>query len=153
MLLKNQGNLLPLAKTAKIAAIGPWIKPGLQPSMNKGTNAYVHSYAGSSGVMVDFLDGLNAAVSSPVTFVQGCESNQTSKDDPKGLFAAAKQAAAAADVTVLAVGLTLNVRLSLQSKPPESMGLRTAVSCRSGIAMASDTRQKWSTASPWSCRR
>ena len=155
MLLKNQGSLLPLAKTAKIAAIGPWIKPGLQPSMGSQTNAYVHAYAGSSGVMVDFLDGLNAAaaVSSPITFVQGCESNQTSPDDPKGLFAAAKQAAHAADVTVLAVGLTLNVRLSLQSKPLDSMGLRTAFSCRSGIAMASDTRQKWSTASPWSCRR
>ena len=121
--------------------------------MNSKTNAYVHSYAGSSGVMVDFLDGLNAAVSSPVTFVQGCESNQTSPDDPKGMFAAAKQAAAAADVTVLAVGLTLNVRLSLQSKPLDTMDLSTAVSCRSGIAMASDTRQKWSTASPCSCRR
>jgi hypothetical protein len=153
VLLKNQGNLLPLAKTARIAAIGPWIKPGLQPSMNSQTNAYVHAYAGSSGVMVDFLDGLNAAVSSPITFVQGCESNQTSPDDPKGLFAATKQAAAAADVTVLAVGLTLNVRLSLQWKPLDSIVLRTAFSCRSGIAMASDTRQKWSTASPWSCHR
>jgi hypothetical protein len=81
-----------------------------QPSMNGRTNAYVHAYAGSSGVMVDFLDGLNAVSSQKVTFVQGCESNQTSPDDPKGTFAAAKQAAAAADVTVLAVGLTLNVR-------------------------------------------
>lgn len=78
--------------------------------MNGRTNAYVHAYAGSSGVMVDFLDGLNAVSSQKVTFVQGCESNQTSPDDPKGTFAAAKQAAAAADVTVLAVGLTLNVR-------------------------------------------
>jgi beta-glucosidase len=41
--------------------------------------------------------------------VQGCESNQTSPDDPTGTFAAAKQAAAKADVTVLAVGLTLEV--------------------------------------------
>jgi beta-glucosidase len=109
VLLANKGNLLPLAKTAKIAAIGPWIKPSLQPSMNQGTNAYVHAYAGSSGVMVDILDGLNSAVSSPVTFVQGCESNRTSPDDPQGTFAAAKQAAAMADVTVLAVGLTLKV--------------------------------------------
>ena len=110
MLLANKGNLLPLAKSGiKIAAIGPYIKPSLQPSMNGPTNAYVHAYAGRSGVMVDFLDGLNAAVSNPVTFVQGCESNRTSKDDPKGMFAAAKQAAAKADVTVLAVGLTLEV--------------------------------------------
>lgn len=30
VLLANKGHLLPLAKTAKIAAIGPWIKPSLQ---------------------------------------------------------------------------------------------------------------------------
>ena len=104
------GNLLPLSRSTKVAAIGPWINPSLQPSMNDvGANAYVHAYAGSSGVMVNFLDGLNSALSAPVTFVQGCESNQTSANDPHGAFAAAKQAAAAADVTVLAVGLTLEV--------------------------------------------
>ena len=109
-LLKNQGSLLPLSKTAKVAAIGPYINPSLQPSMGGTTDAYVHAYAGASGEMINFIDGLNAALESPVTFVQGCESNQTSKGDPRGEFAAAKQAAAAADVTVLAVGLTLNVQ-------------------------------------------
>jgi beta-glucosidase len=88
----------------------PYIKPSLQPSMDAQTSAYVHAYAGQSGVMVDFLDGLTAKLTTPPVFVQGCESNQTSKSDPKGMFAAAKQAAAAADVTVLAVGLTLRVK-------------------------------------------
>jgi beta-glucosidase len=37
VLLANQGNLLPLAKSAKIAAIGPYVKPSLQPSMNGHT--------------------------------------------------------------------------------------------------------------------
>ena len=59
--------------------------------------------------MVNFQDGIDAALESPATFVQGCESNQTAKGDPSGTFAAAKLAAAAADVTVLAVGLTANV--------------------------------------------
>ena len=45
-----------------------------------------------------------------MTFAQGCETNQTLASDPTGSFTAAKQAAAAADVTVLAVGLTAHVR-------------------------------------------
>ena len=59
---------------------------------------------------MNFLEGLNLQLETPATFVQGCESNQTSHSDPNGEFAAAKLAAAAADVTVLAVGLTLKVR-------------------------------------------
>lgn len=121
VLLKNDLGLLPLAKSAKVAAIGPYMCPELQPSMSGNTqsnvsgnvgsmNPYVHAYGGSSSVMVNFLQGLNLALDTPATFVQGCESNQTSHDDPSGVFAAAKQAAAAADVTVLAVGLTLKVR-------------------------------------------
>jgi beta-glucosidase len=113
VLLKNEDSLLPLAKEVKVAAIGPYMNPGLQPSLSSGhsgTNgAYVHAYAGYSSVMVNFLDGLTAKLATPPVFVQGCESNQTSKSDPKGVFAAAKQAAAAADVTVLAVGLTSKV--------------------------------------------
>ena len=67
------------------------------------------AYAGHSAVMVNFQDGFNAVLHTPATFVQGCESNQTSASDPHGSFATAKMAAAAADVTVLAVGLTANV--------------------------------------------
>lgn len=111
VLLKNDGGLLPLSRSAKVAAIGPWVNPSLQPSMTHGADPYVHAYAGKSSIMVNFQDGLNAALHPhpPVTFVQGCESNQTSANDPSGTFAAAKQAAAAADVTILAVGLTANV--------------------------------------------
>jgi beta-glucosidase len=76
VLLQNDNNLLPLAKSVHVAAIGPYINPSLQPSMSARGDAYVHAYAGSSGVMVNFLDGLNAALDKPVTFVQGCESNQ-----------------------------------------------------------------------------
>ena len=59
--------------------------------------------------MVDFADGINAVLESPAMIVQGCETNQTSPDDPHGTFAQAKRAAAEADVTVLAVGLTAGV--------------------------------------------
>ena len=63
VLLKNDGGLLPLPKSAKVAAIGPYMYPELQPSMSGNTasnisgqvgtmNPYVHAYAGSSGVMV-----------------------------------------------------------------------------------------------------
>ena len=121
VLLKNNGGLLPLSKSAKVAAIGPYMYPEMQPSMSGNTasnisgqvgsmNPYVHAYGGSSSVMVNFLEGLNLQLETPATFVQGCESNQTSHGDPNGEFAAAKLAAAAADVTVLAAGLTLKVR-------------------------------------------
>lgn len=60
VLLKNDNSLLPLSKSAKVAAIGPWINPSLQASMAHGTSAYVHAYAGSSSIMVNFEDGLNA---------------------------------------------------------------------------------------------
>jgi beta-glucosidase len=76
VLLQNDNNLLPLAKSVHVAAIGPYMNPSLQPSMSARGNAYVHAYAGSSGVMVNFLEGLNNALDTPVTFVQGCESNQ-----------------------------------------------------------------------------
>ena len=110
VLLKNQGGLLPLSKAAAVAAIGPYIRPRLQPSLRQGrVDPYVHAYAGSSSTMVDILDGLNGALHTPATFVQGCETNQTSPGDPNGEFAAAKRAAAAADVTVLAVGLTAGI--------------------------------------------
>jgi hypothetical protein len=42
--------------------------------------------------------------------MHGTDCLQTSKNDPNGEFAEAKRAAATADVTVLAVGLTANVR-------------------------------------------
>jgi hypothetical protein len=90
VLLKNDNNLLPLSKSTKVAAIGPYIRPSLQKSMNPkqafgmANGAYVHSYAGVSAVMVDFLDGLTTQLTSAPLFVQGCESNQTSPDDPTG---------------------------------------------------------------------
>lgn len=110
VLVQNAG-VLPLSKSATVAAIGPYIHPGLQPAMSSPLhNAYAHSYSRSSRTMVNFLDGLNGVLDTNATFVQGCESNQTSHDDPRGEFVAAKHAAAAADVTVLAVGLTASVR-------------------------------------------
>ena len=109
VLLKNEDKVLPLSKTSKVALIGPWIKPSLQASLAHGGNPYVHSYAGTSSTMVDFADGINAVLESPAMIVQGCETNQTSPDDPHGTFAQAKRAAAEADVTVLAVGLTAGV--------------------------------------------
>lgn len=109
VLLRNHGGVLPLTMAAKIAAIGPWFDPSLQPSMSRPTNAYVHSYAGTSSVMVNFLDGITARADTPPTFVQGCRTNQTSTDDPNGTFAAARAAALAAEFTVVALGLTTDV--------------------------------------------
>lgn len=109
VLLKNDGDVLPLSKSMQVAAIGPWMKPDLQPSMNHYAPPYVHAYAGSSSLMDDFLEGISSRLASPPVFVQGCESNQPSQSDPEGKFAAARAAASAADVTILAVGLTTGV--------------------------------------------
>eukprot|EP00040_Diaphanoeca_grandis_P033283 m.203592 g.203592 ORF g.203592 m.203592 type:complete len:238 (+) comp32856_c0_seq2:1765-2478(+) len=85
------------------------MNPSLQASF-ENANPYVHAYAGTSSKMVNFLDGLSAQLENPAVFVQGCETNQTSASDPNGTFSGAKLAAAAADVTVLAVGLTERIR-------------------------------------------
>lgn len=113
-LLKNEKELLPLHKSANVAAVGPWVQPELQPSMGprpgQPGNAYVHSYAGGSSAMSTFFEGIAAALGRAPAFAQGCETNQTLADDPSGLFEEAKRVAAAADVTILAVGLTASVR-------------------------------------------
>ena len=106
ILLKNDDDLLPLSTSLKVAAIGPYINPSLQLSLSSpSANPYVHAYAGSSSKMEDFLQGLQSRLVTPPVFTQGCETNQTSKNDPGGKFLDAKAAAANADVVVLAVGL------------------------------------------------
>ena len=107
VLLENQDGALPLARTDRVALIGPWMKPGLQPSMGSKVNAYVHSYGGTSAEMVDFYTGLSSALKTPPIFAQGCETNQTLPGEAD--FASARRAAAEADVAVVALGLTRDV--------------------------------------------
>ena len=93
VLLKNDQNVLPIAKNKKVAVIGP-MADGF---MNYGDYVvYRSQYHG-----VTPLDGIQAAVGNgSVTYAQGCERWSS---DQSG-FSAAISAAEAADVAVVVVG-------------------------------------------------
>lgn len=95
VLLKNENQLLPLAKTAKsIAIIGP-----LADSKRDMIGSW--SAAGDWSKSVTLLEGIKAMVpDAKITYSMGCE---VDGNDTKG-FAEAKRVAQQADVVVLAVG-------------------------------------------------
>ncbi|MBA9075334.1 beta-glucosidase BglX [Rufibacter quisquiliarum] len=95
VLLKNQGNVLPLtANVKKIAVIGPLAN-------NKADMNGTWSFFGEEQHPVTFLEGIRKyAKGAEVTYAQGCElySNSTS------LFQEAVAAARNADVVIMAIG-------------------------------------------------
>ncbi|MFC6997458.1 beta-glucosidase BglX [Rufibacter roseus] len=95
VLLKNQGNVLPLTQaTKRIAVIGPLAN-------NKADMNGTWSFFGEEQHPVSFLEGIRKyAKGATVTYAQGCElySNSTA------LFDEAVAAARKADVVVMAIG-------------------------------------------------
>lgn len=100
VLLKNDGPVLPLAKTVgSVAVVGPL---GAATYDLNGTWAGLGTGAWTTPP-VTVVDGIRAAVpGATVTFTEGC----TVDGARTGGFAAAQQAARAADVTVVVVGET-----------------------------------------------
>ncbi len=98
VLMKNDNALLPLSRGARVAVIGPLATATYDLN---GTWSGLGTGAATTPP-VTVLDGIKAAVSDPsaVSFAQGCE---IESDDTSG-FQAAADAAAAADVVVLALG-------------------------------------------------
>ena len=98
VLLKNDNTLLPLSLGARIAVIGPLATATYDLN---GTWSGLGTGAGTTPP-VTVLDGIRAAAADPsaVSFVLGCD---IESEDTSG-FAAAAEAAAAADVVVLALG-------------------------------------------------
>ena len=73
----------------KVAAIEPWIKPSLQPSnvkLPQGGRAPLHTFTRMQAL---FERSRLIPARRATSLVQGCESNQTSADDPTGTFIAA----------------------------------------------------------------
>ncbi|MEV5717100.1 glycoside hydrolase family 3 N-terminal domain-containing protein [Amycolatopsis mediterranei] len=100
VLLKNDGPVLPLAKTAgSVAVVGPL---GTATYDLNGTWAGLGTGAGTTPP-VTVVDGIKAAApGATVSYTPGCTVDGTDT----GGFAAAQQAARAADVTVVVVGET-----------------------------------------------
>jgi beta-glucosidase len=98
VLMKNDNALLPLSRAARIAVIGPLATATYDLN---GTWSGLGTGAGTTPP-VTVLDGIKAAAADPsaVSFVLGCD---IESEDTSG-FAAAAEAAAAADVVVLALG-------------------------------------------------
>ncbi|MDX2134334.1 MAG: beta-glucosidase BglX [Saprospiraceae bacterium] len=94
VLLKNDKNILPLAKTANIALIGPLAD-------NKSELIGAWSASGNFNDCVSLAEGLRAAGKGRITVVKGCEVMDQSAPDN---FAEAVDAARKADVVVVAVG-------------------------------------------------
>ncbi|GAA4314042.1 beta-glucosidase BglX [Nibribacter koreensis] len=95
VLLKNQGNILPLtAATKKIAVIGPL-------GNNKADMNGTWSFFGEEQHPVSFLEGIKKyAKGAEVTFAEGCDLYTNSTDK----FAAAVAVARNADVVIMAIG-------------------------------------------------
>jgi len=96
ILLKNEGNLLPLKKTMKSVAV-------IGPNANDAQNLFGDYSAQVVLQHVDtILDGIRAKVSpaTSVIYAKGCAVN----DQDKSGFAAAVQAAKSADVAVVVLG-------------------------------------------------
>ncbi|MVV49598.1 beta-glucosidase BglX [Pseudomonas sp. PB120] len=141
VLLKNQGETLPLKKTAKIALVGPLAKA---PIDMMGSWAA----AGKPAQSVTLFDGMNAAVADKATLIYARGANITSDkkvldylnflnfdapevvDDPRSaqvLIDEAVQAAKDADVVVAAVG--------------ESRGMSHESSSRTDINIPANQRE------------
>lgn len=96
VLLKNDGDILPLEKKGTIALIGPLADPEQKGQMN-GT----WSAKGRDEEVVSILDGLTAAApQAEILFSKGCDIDS---EDRSG-FAEAVATARKADVVLLAVG-------------------------------------------------
>ena len=96
VLLNNPGNVLPLNKTLKIAAIGPLVN---STTDMLGAWRVWHNLS-TTPPTISLLDGLQKASSADVTYTLGCDLNTTSTDG----FMNAVAAARAADVVVLGIG-------------------------------------------------
>jgi beta-glucosidase len=98
VLMKNDNAMLPLSRDARIAVIGPLATATYDLN---GTWSGLGTGAGTTPP-VTVLDGIKAAAadSLAISFAQGCD---IESEDASG-FAAAAEAAAAADVVVLALG-------------------------------------------------
>jgi beta-glucosidase len=132
VLVKNTGGLLPISRAAaaqKLALIGPWMRPALQPpktnkqGQQSRSLSYVHTYGNENGAEVDILSGIQAVVNSTgtagegegegeaggteITFEQGCFIEKAIKGQED--FASAVAAAKQADVAVVALGLSEDI--------------------------------------------
>jgi beta-glucosidase len=104
VLLKNEGELLPLAKTARVALIGPFAAG--QHDLIGGWCVY-----GSDEQAVDLATGMRSA-GGQVTVVEGCG---VERPIPGGIEAAVA-AAKAADVVVLSIGEAQSMSGEAQSR-------------------------------------
>lgn len=93
VLLKNEGGLLPLSPTTKLAVIGPLADDRRAP-------LGCWHCAGRPEDVETALEGIQALWQGPVTYVQGC----SIADDTLDQFDEAVQAAQAADVALLVLG-------------------------------------------------
>ncbi|MES2277175.1 MAG: glycoside hydrolase family 3 N-terminal domain-containing protein [Bacteroidota bacterium] len=105
VLLKNQGQLLPLSKNKSIAVIGPLAKSetDMKGFWSVDWKGQDHS--------VSLFEGMQA-VGANLTYAKGCEIADTSKAH----FAEAVQAAKNADVVVMAVGEAANMSGEAKSR-------------------------------------
>lgn len=107
VMLKNEGKLLPLARTAKIAVIGPFLKK--PADLNGPWVVY-----GDNKQAIDLSTGIHEAMGkgARMTFTNGC-----AVDAPiEGGIDAAVAAANAADVVVLEIGESENMSGEAQSR-------------------------------------
>jgi beta-glucosidase len=122
VMLKNEGDLLPLAKGRKVAIVGPFASG--QHDLNGPWVVY-----GDNAQAVDLAAGVRAVVGAGnVSVAKGCE---VDKLVPGGIEAAVA-AAQAADVVLLAVGENEGMSGEAQSRteitvPPAQMALAEAV--------------------------
>ena len=94
VLLNNPSNILPLSKTAKIAAIGPLVNSTIDM-----LGAW-RVWQNVTPPIVSLLEGLRKASSAEVKYALGCDLNSTSDGD----FGDALTIANWADVVVLGIG-------------------------------------------------
>jgi beta-glucosidase len=104
VMLKNEGDLLPLAKTARVALVGPFAE---------GAHDLIGGWCvyGSDEQAVDLATGMRNA-GGQVTVMEGCD---IEKPIPGGIEAAVA-AAKAADVVVLSIGESQSMSGEAQSR-------------------------------------
>ncbi len=93
VLLKNEGNILPIAKDKKVAFIGKFAE---MPRFQGGGSSHVNCYK--------IVGALEAAQGLSVTYSQGYPTNTQTPDE--AMIAEAAETAKAADCAVLFVGIT-----------------------------------------------
>lgn len=94
VLLNNPGNVLPLSKTVKIAAIGPLVNSTVDM-----LGAW-RVWQNVTAPIISLVNGLQNASSGEVVYSLGCDLNSTSTDGFSDAIAAANES----DVVVLAIG-------------------------------------------------